>query len=253
MVMLEARDICGGATGRNGGQLRPHAYSRYGAWSARFGPAGALALIEHEMAHLPAFRQLFAAEEAEKAAAEGAAEQEEEQEAYPLTADEVCLQFGDTFDAGMTAPAWAHLRAQYDAFVRDHGPDGPVIRDIRLLDDPREAEAFTQIKGALGAVVHPAGQVWPYKFVHGLLRRVLATGHLNLQAHTPAVAVSSARDAEGFLTVQTPRGAIRAKAVVHATVCSLSFLSRLYIHIKWTRENKTHTKHDSFFFLPSLS
>lgn len=196
MVMLDARDLCGGATGRNGGQLRPHAYSRYGAWSSRFGPAGALALIEHEMAHLPAFAAVMAAE--------------------GLT-DEVCLRYGDTFDAAMTPSAWVHLRKQYDAFVRDHGRDGPVIRDIRLIEDPKEAEAFTQMKGALGAVVHPAGQVWPYKFVHAMLHLVMAAGKLNLQAHTPAVAVSE-RDEEGFVTVKTPRGDIRAKAIVHATV-----------------------------------
>lgn len=196
MVMLDARDLCGGATGRNGGQLRPHAYSRYGAWSSRFGPAGALALIEHEMAHLPAFAAVMAAEG---------------------LADEVCLRYGDTFDAAMTPSAWAHLRQQYDAFVRDHGRDGPVIRDIRLIEDPKEAEAFTQMKGALGAVVHPAGQVWPYRFVHAMLRLVMAAGKLNLQAHTPAIAVSE-RDEEGFVTVKTPRGDIRAKAVVHATV-----------------------------------
>lgn len=196
MVMLEARDICGGATGRNGGQLRPHAYSRYVAWSRRFGADGALKLIQHEMAHLPAFAAL--------AAEEGVAE-------------EVCLRYGETFDAAMTAPAWAHLRAQHEAFVRDHGRDGPVIRDVRVIEDPGEAEAFTQMRGALGAVVHPVGQIWPYKFVHALLRIVMDTGKLNLQANTPAVEVSE-KDKDGFITVKTPRGDIRAKAVVHASV-----------------------------------
>lgn len=195
--MLEARDICGGATGRNGGQLRPHAYSRYVPWSRRFGADGALKLIEHEMAHLPAFQQVMTEEG---------------------LAEEVSLRYGETFDAAMTEPAWAHLREQYEAFVRDHGKDGPVIRDIRIIEDPQEAEAFTQMKGALGAVVHPTGQIWPYKFVHAMLRLVMGTGKLNLQANTPAVQVSE-KDQDGFITVKTPRGDVRAKAVVHATVC----------------------------------
>lgn len=196
MVMLEARDICGGATGRNGGQLRPHAYSRYVAWSTRFGADGALKLIQHEMAHLPAFKEVMTEEG---------------------LVEEVCLQFGDTFDAAMTEPVWAHLKQQYEAFVKDHGKDAPVIRDIRMIEDPQEAEAFTQMKGVRGAVVHAAGQVWPYKFVHAMLRLVMGTGKLNLQANTPAVEVSG-KDKEGFITVKTPRGEIRTRAVVHATV-----------------------------------
>lgn len=90
------------------------------------------------MAHLEAFRQL--------AAEEGLAE-------------EVCLKFGETFDAAMTRASWQRLKGEYDAFVRDHGKDGEVIRDCRLIEDPVEAEAFTQMKGCLGAVVHPAGQM----------------------------------------------------------------------------------------------
>lgn len=57
---------------------------------------------------------------------------------------------------------------------------------------------------------------WPYKFVHALLRIVLAAGNLNLQAHTPAQAVSE-RDEDGWITVHTDRGVIRTRAVVHTT------------------------------------
>lgn len=138
MLMLEARDICGGATGRNGGQLRPHAYSRYRSWSSRFGADGALALIKHEMAHLDAFKELLTEEG---------------------LAEEVSLKFGETFDAGMTEESWQSLKAEYDAFVKDFGKDGEVIRDCRAIENPAEAEEFTQMKGCLGAIVHPAGQV----------------------------------------------------------------------------------------------
>lgn len=57
---------------------------------------------------------------------------------------------------------------------------------------------------------------WPYKFVHALLRIVLKAGDLNLQAHTPAESVSG-RDADGWITVKTPRGDVRAKTIIHAT------------------------------------
>lgn len=73
--------------------------------------------------------------------------------------EEVCLKFGETFDAAMTPSEWKRLKGEYDAFVEDHGKDGEVIRDCRVIEDPKEAEAFTQMKGCLGAVVHPSGQM----------------------------------------------------------------------------------------------
>ncbi|KAL6408827.1 FAD dependent oxidoreductase superfamily [Ilyonectria robusta] len=195
MLMLEARDICGSSTGRNGGQLRPHAYSRYTPWAKRFGSDGAMALIKHEMAHLPAFKEL--------AAEEGIAE-------------EVCLKFGETFDAAMSDEAWTRLKGAYELMKKDHGEDNEVVKVCRLIESSKDAEEFTQMKACLGAVVHPAGQIWPYKFVHAVLRIVLEAGNLNLQAHTPALSVSE-RDSDGWITVKTPRGDVRAKTVVHTT------------------------------------
>jgi glycine/D-amino acid oxidase-like deaminating enzyme len=52
--------------------------------------------------------------------------------------------------------------------------------------------------------------------VHALLRILLREGNLNLQAHTPVTEVSK-RDANGWITVTTARGTIRAKSVVHTT------------------------------------
>lgn len=58
---------------------------------------------------------------------------------------------------------------------------------------------------------------WPYKFVHALLRILLDTGKVNLQANTPALSVSE-KDKDGWITVKTSRGDVRARAVIHATV-----------------------------------
>lgn len=79
---------------------------------------------------------------------------------------------------------------------------------------------------------------WPYKFVHAFLRILLETGKVNLQANTPALQVSD-KDKDGWITVTTPRGDVRTKAVVHATVRlppfhpdSLSFGIRLLNGVK---------------------
>ena len=95
-------------------------------------------LIRHEVAHLSAFKQL--AEE------EGIAE-------------ETCLKFGETFDAAMTDEAWTRLQTAYEAMRSDHGDDNDVVKTIRLIEDACQAEEFSQMQGALAAVVHPAGQM----------------------------------------------------------------------------------------------
>ena len=40
---------------------------------------------------------------------------------------------------------------------------------------------------------------------------------MNLQTHTPVIAVSKQPDMNGFWTVTTPRGSIRAKSAIYAT------------------------------------
>lgn len=122
----------------SGGQLRPHAYSRYSVWSERFGAEGAMELIRHEMAHLQAFERL--------AKEEGITE-------------EIALKFGETFDAAMTEEAWTRLKDAYDAMRDDQGVDDDIFKLCRLIEDPSEAEEFSQMKGTLAAIVHPTGQV----------------------------------------------------------------------------------------------
>ena len=95
-------------------------------------------LIRHEMAHLQAFEHL--------AKEEGITE-------------EIALKFGETFDAAMTKEAWTRLRGAYDAMRSDQGDDNDILKLCRLIEEPYEAEEFSQMKGARAAIVHPTGQV----------------------------------------------------------------------------------------------
>lgn len=54
--------------------------------------------------------------------------------------------------------------------------------------------------------------------VHQLLAKLLEQDYkLNVQANTPVASVSNVIDETGRWTIQTPRGAIKARKVVHAT------------------------------------
>ena len=95
-------------------------------------------LITHEMAHLEAFKELCKQE--------------------GIT-EEVCLKFGETFDAAMTEEAGTRLKGALKAMRDDHGDDNEFVKACRTIEDPTEAEIFTQMKGALAAIVHPSGQM----------------------------------------------------------------------------------------------
>lgn len=90
------------------------------------------------MAHLAAFQKLLSEEG---------------------IAEEVCFKLGETFDAAMSDEAWTRLKGAYEQMLNDHGENGEVIRDCRLIEDAKAAEEFTQMKGCIGAVVHPSGQM----------------------------------------------------------------------------------------------
>lgn len=97
------------------------------------------------MAHLPAFQELLST----------IAKEEENQGKIE---DDVCFKLGETFDAAMHNDAWLRLKMNYEKMKEDH-PDSNIVKSCRLIEDAAKAEELTQIKGAIGAVFHPAGQM----------------------------------------------------------------------------------------------
>lgn len=63
VVLLEAREICSGATGRNGGHIKATPYHAYSQYTARFGAAHARKLCEFEMMHLSTLLEIARREE----------------------------------------------------------------------------------------------------------------------------------------------------------------------------------------------
>jgi hypothetical protein len=124
-------------------------------------------LIQHEMAHLSAFRNLTDEEG---------------------IAEEVCLKFGETFDAAMTDEAWTRLKGALEAMRKDHGDDHDIVKVCRVIEDAHQAEEFTQMKGTLAAVVHPAGQMSVLLQLHYSLTFLLILCQMAIQigARTPA-------------------------------------------------------------------
>jgi hypothetical protein len=59
IVLLEAREVCSGATGRNGGHIKCSAYIEYSSLKSRFGER-AKAILQFQLRHMPLLLGLIA-------------------------------------------------------------------------------------------------------------------------------------------------------------------------------------------------
>ncbi|KAI1872387.1 uncharacterized protein JN550_004106 [Neoarthrinium moseri] len=189
ITVLEAREACSGATGRNGGHCRPDLHVGFENRKNVKGLDAANEVACFEVANLQAVKQLIRQERIE-------CELEE------VTSSNVYLDEKQALGAKDNLEEMLDLGCPTAMMVNYYGPD--------------EAEKVSGVKGAKAATTFPAATLWPYKFITQLLSIVVDRG-VNLQTNTPVTMVSSTADDEGFWTVTTPRGNIRAKKVVFAT------------------------------------
>ncbi|OOF99653.1 hypothetical protein ASPCADRAFT_203418 [Aspergillus carbonarius ITEM 5010] len=200
IVILEARQACSGATGRNGGHLKPDVFNRIGNLANEYGLEAAAEVASFEMDHISAIQELV----------------EKEKIDCDLEVNRVCeVQYDKN--------QFAKVKAGYD-FLVAKGVD--TIKDVGYTP-PELAEAESGVKGALACFSQRTARLWPYKFIVHLLRQAVAAG-VNLQTHTPVTKVSEAPDADGRWTVTTDRGSIRAKWVVFSTNAYTSAIAPEY-------------------------
>jgi len=184
IVMLEARECCWGATGRNGGHLQPLLTERppnIGAFEIR---------------NVEAVRSYI--------------------EKHNVECDwrlgDACRAFfsKQLFDEGMKELQTLEKVA-------------PELRKlVTIITDKQELAKHRIAPEAYGATItHGAAQLWPYKYVTAVLQELVEQDSLNLQTNTPVTKLepctrrSSVEN--GGVLVHTPRGILRAKHVICAT------------------------------------
>lgn len=214
IVMLEARQACSGATGRNGGHTKAASYRSFADHAAALGTPAAVQIARLE---LDGIRTVHALAVSEAIACD----------ANPCeTADviydpEQWTRAQETIAAMRAAMPPDDPAAAYRLYSRAEALEAAAAGDLPCSDDAGDATSGPPAP-LCGVVCYEAGSLSAYRFVAGVLKRCLARG-LNLQTHTPATALQ--RDAgTGLWTVETPRGAIRARHVVLATNGYSAFL-----------------------------
>lgn len=78
------------------------------------------------------------------------------------------------------------------------------------------ATKITSIRGAKAALSKPVCSLWPYKFVVGLLAKLVDAKDVELHTWTPVTSIEHGTIADRTL-LHTPRGTLRAKKVILAT------------------------------------
>ncbi|KAI1803269.1 FAD dependent oxidoreductase [Daldinia bambusicola] len=193
IVMLEARQACSGATGRNGGHTKAASYLSFLEHEKQYGAAMAAKIARLELANIRAVHAF-------------AREHGIDCDSHP------CETVDVVYDAGRWEFDQRAVKAMQDAMPDD---DASVYA-VHSAEEIR-SKFFCGLggdEGVYGGLSYEAGSLNSYKFAIGVLKLCLEKG-LNLQTNTLALNLEKLES--GGWKVETSRGSIQAQKVVLAT------------------------------------
>lgn len=189
VVVLEAREFCSGATGRNAGHCKPDQWRHFGKFEKAFGAEQALKIQNNEKATWEALV------------------------AYVKENDVDCdLWVGETMDIPINDEV-AKIAA--DVFEKYKAAGGKTDH-IKVTQDPAEAATRSRIKSAKACYAWPASTLQPWKLTAHVMRSNLENG-ANLHTYTPASSITKDDSKHRKWIVRTDRGDIACNTVVYAT------------------------------------
>ncbi|KAK4179339.1 FAD dependent oxidoreductase-domain-containing protein [Triangularia setosa] len=185
LVMLEAREACGGATGRNGGHCQPLVY----------GTNPAVAAFELETF---SFLEKLVKDE-------------------NVDCDWITLSGG--VHAFLSTPLFQTAVNQVNSLSQTHPTLAAQLQVVHPTAPPSQL-AHLKVPHCRGAIVQKtAASLWPYKLISHVLCSLLTKQNFNLQTHTPVLCLAPSRSpsSPGKWQVSTPRGVIITSQILLAT------------------------------------
>ncbi|CAK3862226.1 related to oxidoreductase [Lecanosticta acicola] len=190
IAILEAREACSGATGRNGGHLKPDPFYRAAGALKRYGKEAAEEVAAFEVRQVEEIKALV----------------EKEQ----IDCDFVVTR---ATDVSLYDDVHRELKRGLDEL----GEAGISTASQVFYSGEKTAEGVSGVKGAKACFTYTAAHVWPYKLVLHLLKKAISQG-VNLQTQTPVQSITKGEQTRARRwTVHTSRGSIHASHVIHAT------------------------------------
>ncbi|KAL2670017.1 hypothetical protein Neosp_014896 [[Neocosmospora] mangrovei] len=198
ITVLEARGLCSGATGRNGGQLVKPYPSRFVQLTQDFGIDVAVKVFR--LAN-------YTLEEMHKLANSYDDQLREDAAARRVT----------KMVAFMDQESW--IQGQKDAkFYEEHIPEE---RGLFKFFTKEQMEKEWNVKGSYGGLSFPSGVCWPYRLITGVFKRLQDQfpDRLNIETNTPVTTIlyDEKTDSKYPYIITTPRGIVKATNVIHCT------------------------------------
>ncbi|KAL4875625.1 FAD dependent oxidoreductase [Aspergillus karnatakaensis] len=189
VVVLEAREFCSGATGRNAGHCKPDQWRGFTAYEEAFGTEQALKILQNEQDTWSALVR------------------------YVRENNVDCdLWVGDTLDVPVTPEVAATAKNNFERYKAVGGK----VDHITVTHDPTKAQEISQIKDAQACYAWPASTLYPWKLTAHVMRENLKKG-VNLQTRTRVSQVTQSSNSPEEWIVRSDRGDIECSRVVHAT------------------------------------
>ncbi|KAL4931087.1 NAD(P)/FAD-dependent oxidoreductase [Aspergillus undulatus] len=188
IVVLEAREFCSGATGRNAGHCKPDQWRGFSKYEQAFGAEQALKILANEQATWSALVE------------------------YIRENNVDCdLWVGDTLDVPVTKEVANAANETFQQYVSAGGK----VDHIKVTHDPTEARKISKIKDAQACYAWSASTLYPWKLAAHIMRENLRNG-VNLQTRTKVTQIVQS-SAPGKWVAKTERGNIECTQVIHAT------------------------------------
>lgn len=192
IAMFEARDICSGATGRNGGHIKPYGHRMYEYYAQAVGEEQAAEIVNSEFEHLWTLKKII--------------------EDNSIDCDFFLTRACDVYPNSEDPRVKKDLAGFY-AMLRNPMVKDEFKREIQLLTGDAAKRASKNERTEM-AFTYPAASCWPWKLMTGILKKCVDRG-LSLHANTPVVSVQQYQGKRWI--VKTTRGSTICSKVVYCT------------------------------------
>ncbi|KAL3480894.1 FAD dependent oxidoreductase [Aspergillus californicus] len=195
ITVLDARDVCSSATGRNGGRINCVAVLDYDKYRRRFGHDAAAAIVRFELAHLEAIRA--------------------------VAGEFGVLGESEIRDVETVAAAFSDRKAQeLKGLLGLFEEAFPDLRGRWWICEGEKLSTKYHLPTAKAALIGRAGCAWPYRMITAIFAKLLQdhSSRFAIETNTPAASIRRDSAAADYpYVISTPRGQIRAKHILHCT------------------------------------
>ncbi|CAZ82247.1 unnamed protein product [Tuber melanosporum] len=193
VAMLDAREACSGATGRNGGHIKPNPWELFPALAAVLGREKARKVTE--------FRRGILDKMIAVADAEG-------------VTGECQIRKVEAADVHFDAESWAAAKTCLVVYLEEFPEE---IGNWRVYEGEEARQKFST-PHAKGIITGPAGALWPARLIHPILTRLLSMHPtFTLDTSTTVTSITPPDSPTSPYIVHTPRGDLKATHILHAT------------------------------------